>query len=155
MPSRSAGVLAFRKKDGRTEVLLVHPGGPFWRNKDAGAWSIPKGEFAPPEQAEPAARREFSEELGIALAVPLVPLGEIRQRGGKIVEAFAANCDVDVEAIQSNKFEIEWPPRSGKRQTFPEVDRAEWFDLPAAREKINQAQRELLDRLEAMRARSG
>jgi predicted NUDIX family NTP pyrophosphohydrolase len=151
MPSRSAGVVAYRTRDGRFEVLLVHPGGPFWAKKDLGAWSIPKGELGADEDAEAVARREFCEELGTELTVPLVSLGEIRQRGGKLVEAFAAACDVDVAVIRSNSFEIEWPPRSGRRQSFPEVDRAEWFDLSAAREKINPAQRELLDRLAAMR----
>lgn len=134
-------------KDGRLEVLLVHPGGPFWANKDEGAWSIPKGEFGAGEDAEAVARREFAEELGIALSAPLRPLGEVRQRGGKIVEAFAAEFDLNVDAIASNTFEIEWPPRSGKRKSFPEVDRAAWFDLTTAREKINAAQREFLARL--------
>ena len=150
MPARSAGVVAYRTARGGLEVLLVHPGGPFWANKDEGAWSIPKGEFEPGEHAEAVARREFAEELGVALSVPLRPLGEIRQRGGKIVEAFAAELDLNADAIASNMFEIEWPPRSGKRQRFPEVDRAAWFDLAAAREKINAAQREFLDRLEAL-----
>jgi predicted NUDIX family NTP pyrophosphohydrolase len=150
MAAKSAGVLAYRTRDGCLEVLLVHPGGPFWANKDEGAWSIPKGEFEPGEQAEAVARREFAEELGVALSVPLRPLGEIRQRGGKIVEAFAAELDLNADAIASNMFEIEWPPRSGKRQRFPEVDRAAWFDLAAAREKINEGQREFLDRLEAL-----
>jgi predicted NUDIX family NTP pyrophosphohydrolase len=150
MPSKSAGVLPFRRKRGRIEVLLVHPGGPFWRNKDLGAWSIPKGEFAADEAAERAARREFREELGVELTVPLCSLGEIRQRGGKVVEAFAAESDLDVRTIQSNRFEIEWPPRSGRRQTFPEIDRAEWFDLATARDKINKAQTALLDRLAAI-----
>ena len=154
MPARSAGVLAFRMKDGRLEVLLVHPGGPFWRKKDLGAWSIPKGEFGVGEDPEQAARREFREELGVELAVPLLPLGEIRQRGGKGVEAFAASCDVDVATIHSNTFEIEWPPRSGRHQAFPEIDRAEWFDLATARDKINEAQRELLERLAAMHGKS-
>src|SRR6202008_2672071 len=135
MPAKSAGVLAYRTEAGRLEVLLVHPGGPFWANKDEGAWSIPKGEFDPGEDAETVARREFGEELGVALSAPLQPLGEIRQRGGKIVEAFAAEFDLNVDAIVSNTFEIEWPPRSGKRQRFPEVDRAAWFDLATAREK--------------------
>jgi predicted NUDIX family NTP pyrophosphohydrolase len=151
MPAKSAGVLAFRTKGRRIEVLLVHPGGPFWRNKDLGAWSIPKGEYGLDEAAERVARREFQEELGIALAVPLSPLGDIRQRGGKVVTAFAAECDIDAASIASNTFEIEWPPRSGKRQSFAEIDRAEWFDLATAREKINEAQRELLDRLETIR----
>jgi predicted NUDIX family NTP pyrophosphohydrolase len=151
MPSRSAGVLAYRIKARRLEVLLVHPGGPFWRNKDLGAWSIPKGEFGANEDAQAVARREFCEELGVELTADLMPLGDIRQRGGKIVKAFAAKTDLDVTAISSNSFEIEWPPRSGKRQNFPEIDRAEWFDLASAREKINEAQRVFLDRLEGVR----
>ena len=153
MPSKSAGILVFRIREGRIEVLLVHPGGPFWRNRDLGAWTIPKGELDASEDPEQAARREFQEELGIALSVPLLPLGEIRQRGGKIVEAFAAEHDVDVAAAQSNSFEIEWPPHSGKRQRFPEIDRAAWFDLATARGKINAAQQALLDSLEAMHGR--
>ncbi|NPU65361.1 NUDIX domain-containing protein [Bradyrhizobium sp. 83012] len=147
MPARSAGVLAFRRTARGLEVLLVHPGGPFWRNKDLGAWSIPKGEFGPGEQAEAVARREFAEELGTALTIPLQPLGEVRQRGGKIVEAFAAETDLDADAIASNEFELEWPPRSGRMQRFPEVDRAAWFDLAEARTRINSAQIPLLDRL--------
>ena len=150
MPAKSAGVLAYRKKAGRPEVLLVHPGGPFWANKDDGAWSIPKGEYAAGEDAEAVARREFAEELGVALSVPLQPLGAIRQHGGKLVDAFAAEQDLDVSAIKSNIFEIEWPPKSGKRKSFPEIDRAAWFDLATASEKINAAQRELLERLETM-----
>jgi predicted NUDIX family NTP pyrophosphohydrolase len=150
MPAKSAGILTYRSKAGRLEVLLVHPGGPFWANKDDGAWSIPKGEFGAGEKPDQVARREFAEELGLELSVPLQPLGEIRQRGGKQVEAFAAEFDVNVAAITSNTFEIEWPPRSGKRQRFPEVDRAAWFDLATARDKINAAQREFLDRLETM-----
>lgn len=150
MPSKSAGILAFRNRGGGIEVLLVHPGGPFWRSKDAGAWSIPKGEYAAGEDAEQAARREFSEELGLGVSGRLHPLGEIRQRGGKTVTAFAVEMDVDVATIRSNTFELEWPPRSGKRQAFPEIDRAEWFDLAAARAKINAGQKPLLDRLEAI-----
>ena len=137
-------------REGLLEVLLVHPGGPFWRKRDLGAWSIPKGEFGAGEHAEQVARREFYEELGVELAGKLAPLGEIRQRGGKVVEAFSAPCEVDVAATRSNTFEIEWPPKSGRRQTFPEVDRAEWFDLATARVKINEAQKEFLDRLQAM-----
>ncbi|WP_315780671.1 MULTISPECIES: NUDIX domain-containing protein [unclassified Bradyrhizobium] len=147
MPARSAGVLAFRRTARGLEVLLVHPGGPFWRNRDLGAWSIPKGEFGPGEQAEAVARREFAEELGTALTVPLRSLGEIRQRGGKIVEAFAAETELDADAIASNEFELEWPPRSGRMQRFPEVDRAAWFELAEARTRINSAQVPLLDRL--------
>ncbi|MDA9463393.1 NUDIX domain-containing protein [Bradyrhizobium sp. CCBAU 53415] len=146
MPSRSAGIVAYRKRR-EIEVLLVHPGGPFWRNKDLGAWSIPKGEYADEEDAEAAARREFAEEIGLELSVPLIALGQVKQRGGKLVTAFAAEFDIDTGSIRSNTFEIEWPPRSGKRQTFPEVDRAAWFTLEAAQEKINARQRPLLDRL--------
>jgi predicted NUDIX family NTP pyrophosphohydrolase len=148
MPPRSAGVLAFRKRQGNLEVLLVHPGGPFWRNKDVGAWSIPKGEYDPGESAEAVARREFREELGVELTGTLVPLAEVRQRGGKLVTAFALEADVDAATIHSNTFEIEWPPRSGRSRQFPEVDRAEWFDLARAYEKINPAQSVLLQRLE-------
>ncbi|KYH00884.1 NUDIX domain-containing protein [Bradyrhizobium sp. DOA1] len=149
MPSKSAGILAYRKRD-RLEVLLVHPGGPFWRTKDLGAWSIPKGEYADEEDAEIAARREFAEELGLELTVPLMTLDQIKQRGGKRVTAFAAKFDIDTSSIRSNTFEMEWPPRSGKRQVFPEVDRAEWFTLDEARKKINAGQRPLLDRLAQM-----
>lgn len=149
MPSKSAGIIAYRKR-GKLEVLLVRPGGPFWRSKDLGAWSIPKGEYADDEDAEVAARREFAEELGLEPSAPLIALGEIRQHGGKLVTAFAAELDVDVRSVRSNTFEMEWPPRSGRRQAFPEVDRAEWFALDAAREKINAGQRPLLDRLEQL-----
>ena len=129
------------------EVLLVHPGGPFWRNKDEGAWSIPKGEMDEGEDAASAARREFLEETGYAVSNQLKPLGDIRQRGGKQVVAFAAAGDLDVDAIKSNLFEIEWPPKGGKMESFPEIDRAAWFDLPAAHVKILESQRSLLDRL--------
>jgi predicted NUDIX family NTP pyrophosphohydrolase len=149
MASKSAGILAFRVNAKKLEVLLVHPGGPFWRNKDLGAWSIPKGEYGPGEEAETAARREFHEELGIEMTQALLPLGDVRQKGGKVVTAFAIEADIDVDTIQSNTFDLEWPPRSGRRQTFPEVDRAAWFDLATAGVKINEAQRTLLDRLAA------
>ncbi|QQO20806.1 NUDIX domain-containing protein [Bradyrhizobium diazoefficiens] len=146
MSSKSAGIIAYRRH--RTlEVLLVHPGGPYWRNKDLGAWSIPKGEYADEEDEEIVARREFAEELGFELSAPLTALGQVKQRGGKLVTAFAAELDLDVRSVRSNTFEMEWPPRSGRRQTFPEVDRAEWFTLEAARERINAGQRSLLDRL--------
>jgi predicted NUDIX family NTP pyrophosphohydrolase len=128
--------------------LLVHPGGPFWRKKDAGAWSIPKGEIEPDEDPADVAQREFREELGSSAGQPLRSLGEIRQRGGKIVIAFAVEGNLDAEAISSNTFEMEWPPRSGRRQRFPEVDRAEWFDLKRARVKILVSQQPLLDRLD-------
>jgi predicted NUDIX family NTP pyrophosphohydrolase len=149
MASRSAGIIAYRKRPSGLEVLLVHPGGPFWRNKDLGAWSIPKGELSADEDPETTARREFAEELGTELTAPLAALGDIKQRGGKTVMAFAAEFDLDPRDIRSNTFALEWPPRSGRRQDFPEVDRAEWFLLEVAREKINQGQRSLLDRLEA------
>jgi predicted NUDIX family NTP pyrophosphohydrolase len=150
MPSKSAGILAFRRKHGRIEVLLVHPGGPFWRNRDLGAWSIPKGEYGAGDDPEQVARREFREELGVEMTEDLLALGEVRQRGGKTVKAFAVETDVDVHDIRSNTFEIEWPPRSGRRRAFPEIDRAEWFDLAAARARINPAQRTLLGRLETI-----
>ena len=137
----------YRRVGTKLEVLLAHPGGPYWRRKDQGAWTIPKGEIDTGEDAIDAARREFAEETGVALAGPLEPLGEIRQRAGKRVLAFAVEGDLDVEAIKSNTFELEWPPRSGRKQTFPEIDRAGWFDLPAAHDKIIEAQRPLLDRL--------
>jgi predicted NUDIX family NTP pyrophosphohydrolase len=132
------------------EVLLVHPGGPYWRNKDVGAWSIPKGEIDAGEDPEDVARREFLEELGSAPSGALRPLGEIRQRGGKRVRAFAVKGNLDASTVSSNTFELEWPPKSGRTQTFPEVDRAEWFTLPVAREKILEGQRPLLDRLEEL-----
>jgi predicted NUDIX family NTP pyrophosphohydrolase len=153
MPAKSAGIIAYRTRPSGTEVLLVHPGGPFWRNKDLGAWSIPKGEFAGEQDAEATARREFFEELGVELTVPLIALGQVKQRGGKIVTAFAAELDVDLRSTRSNIFETEWPPRSGKRQSFPEVDRAEWFSLDEAREKINEGQRPLLSRLTQLAGR--
>jgi predicted NUDIX family NTP pyrophosphohydrolase len=130
------------------EVLLVHPGGPFWRNKDDGAWSIPKGEISAGENPHDVARREFFEELGSVPAGALRALGEIRQRGGKRVHAFAVAGDLDVSTVTSNTFEMQWPPHSGRLQTFPEIDRAAWFSLPAARTKILDGQRPLLDRLE-------
>jgi predicted NUDIX family NTP pyrophosphohydrolase len=137
----------YRQTGHRLEVLLVHPGGPFWRNKDEGAWSIPKGEMAEGEDATVAARREFREETGCDLSGPLKPLGDIRQRGGKRVTAFAIEGDLDAATVKSNTFEIEWPPKSGKMQSFPEIDRAAWFDLAAAHVKILESQRLLLDRL--------
>jgi predicted NUDIX family NTP pyrophosphohydrolase len=145
----------YRRVRSQLEVLLVHPGGPYWRHRDDGAWSIPKGEMAAGEDSGAAARREFMEETGVALMAPLEPLGEVRQRGGKRVLAFAVEGDVDVQSIRSNSFEIEWPPRSGKMQTFPEIDRAEWFELPVAHGKILESQRPLLDRLAELAGRSG
>jgi predicted NUDIX family NTP pyrophosphohydrolase len=147
---KSAGILMYKQAADGIRVLLVHPGGPFWARRDLGAWSVPKGEYADDEQPEVAARREFAEELGVEPQGALQPLGEIRQKGGKLVVGFAAEGDFDVAALRSNMFEMEWPPRSGRRQAFPEVDRAEWFTLPLARQKIIAGQRPLLDRLEAI-----
>ena len=146
MPQRSAGILLW-KRDKDLRVLLVHPGGPFWAKKDAGAWSIPKGEYAEGEDPLAVAKREFAEELGREPHGQCVPLGEIRQKAGKRVTAFALEGDFDVAKLKSNMFEIEWPPRSGRSRTFPEVDRAQWFTADEARGKINPAQAELIDRL--------
>ena len=144
----SAGILAYRDGVRGLEVLLVHPGGPFWRHKDDGAWSIPKGEMDDADDPEQAARREFSEELGPSASIgPLRALGEIRQRGGKRVIAFAGECDFEPATLASNTFDLEWPPRSGRKQSFPEVDRAEWFDVISARQKMLSAQGEFLNRL--------
>lgn len=146
---RSAGIVLHRPRKGELEVLLVHPGGPAWRKRDLGAWSIPKGEYEPDEDPLAAARREFEEELGAAVpdGEPL-DLGEVRQKSGKKVRAFALAGDLDVRTVISNTFLFEWPPRSGKMIEIPEVDRAEWFPLAVAREKINPAQAVLLGRLE-------
>jgi len=147
---RSAGVLLFRRDGAQPEFLLVHPGGPFWAKKDAGAWSIPKGRIEAEEEARACAIRELEEELGEAPALEpeeLIELGSIKQRAGKVVEAWAAEAEFDPASLASNTFAMEWPPRSGNQQEFPEVDRAEWFDLEAAREKILPAQAEFLDRL--------
>ena len=148
MPSRSAGILLHRGAGDAVEVLLVHPGGPFWAGRDEGAWSIPKGEYAHTEEALSAARREFAEELGSpAPSGEPVELGEIRQKSGKRVRAWGLAGDLDTSSVSSNTFSMEWPPRSGQTQEFPEVDRAEWFSLGEARRRINPAQVELLDRL--------
>ena len=151
MPKRSAGILLFRRTAGELEVLLVHPGGPFWARRDAGAWSIPKGEVDPGEDERACALRELEEETAGAFhdapADALLALGEIRQKSGKVVAAWALEGDLDADAIVSNTFELEWPPRSGRMQTFPEVDRAGWFALGAAREKLLPAQAPFLDRL--------
>lgn len=149
---RSAGILLYRRVGGEWQVLLAHPGGPFWRRRDAGAWTIPKGMMNPDETAEAAARREFREELGVAAEGVLRPLGAIRQRSGKQVEAFALEGDFAPEDLHSNPFEVEWPPRSGRLAQFPEIDRVEWLGFDAARTKILPAQQPLLDRLEALLA---
>jgi predicted NUDIX family NTP pyrophosphohydrolase len=148
MARRSAGLVLYRRRDGAVELLLVHPGGPLWARRDAGAWSIPKGEVGEGEDPRAVALREFEEETGHPPPRgELVALGEVRQRGGKLVTAWAAAGDLDPAAITSNTFTLEWPPRSGNRREFPEVDRAGWFDPATAREKLLAAQAELVDRL--------
>lgn len=145
MPKVSAGILLYRRRPGGLEVFLVHPGGPFWARKDAGAWSIPKGEAAPGEALLDVARREFREETGFALDGDVQALAPVRQAGGKLVHAWAVEGDCDPAAIASNRFRLEWPPRSGRIEEFPEVDRAGWFDLAEARQKLNRGQLPLLD----------
>ena len=146
----SAGLILYRRKPG-TEVLLVHPGGPVWAKRDAGAWSIPKGEVEEGEELLDVAQREFEEELGVRpRAAGFIPLGSIKQKGGKQVHAWAFEGDLDSSAIKSNLFRMEWPPRSGRFEEFPEVDRAEFFSLAEAREKVNQAQIPLLEKLQEM-----
>jgi predicted NUDIX family NTP pyrophosphohydrolase len=150
MARRSAGILLYRLAGQEPEVLLVHPGGPFWARKDEGAWSIPKGEYADDEDPRAAAFREFEEDLGAAPPNDpdaLLDLGEVRQRSGKVVTAYALEGDLDASAITSNTFAMEWPPRSGKTQEFPEVDRAGWFAPSEARARLVPAQAELVDRL--------
>jgi len=146
---RSAGILLYRRRKGRLEVLLVHPGGPFWAKKDAGAWTIPKGEIGEDENALDAARREFAEETGIALEGRFAPLAPLRQPSGKTIEAWMSEGDCDAAAVRSNLFSMEWPPRSGKQQEFPEIDRAGWFGLAEAREKLIAGQRGFIDELES------
>jgi predicted NUDIX family NTP pyrophosphohydrolase len=156
VPAESAGLLLYRLRDGKPEVLLVHPGGPFWKRRDAGAWSIPKGEIEDREAAVDVARREFKEELGQdAPSGELVPIGSVHQAGGKVVHAWTVPGDLDVGRIASITFTMEWPPRSGKLQEFPEVDMAEWFGIDAAREKMLPAQTVFLDRLAEMLRNAG
>jgi predicted NUDIX family NTP pyrophosphohydrolase len=152
LSAQSAGLLLYRRRNGKLEVLLVHPGGPFWQKRDDGVWSIPKGEVAENETGMDVARREFREELGTAAPQEDgIDLGTVRQAGGKVVQAWALAGDLDATRSTSNTFVMEWPPRSGKMQSFPEVDRAGWFDLVAARRKLLPAQRAFIDRLEAVR----
>ena len=142
--------MLYRTGDGGLEVLLVHPGGPFWAKKDLGAWSIPKGEYEPGEDPQACALREFEEETGTRLQAPeLVELGMVTQKAGKEVTAWAARGDLDPATVTSNTFTMEWPPRSGREREFPEIDKAAWFDLATARAKLVTAQAELLDRLVA------
>lgn len=150
MPKLSAGLLMYRRADGHVEVLLVHPGGPFFRHKDEGAWSIPKGEIEPGEDLLAAAQREFEEEVSLRPAGPFTALSPVKQKGGKTVHAWAFEGDCDPAAIESNTFPIEWPPRSGRQSEFPEIDRAEFFDLATARRKINVGQAPLIDELQQL-----
>jgi predicted NUDIX family NTP pyrophosphohydrolase len=148
--TQSAGVLVYRRRNGVLEVFLVHPGGPLWTNKDAGAWSIPKGIFEPAEEPLAAARREFEEETGAAIDGDFHALTPRRLNSGKLLHAFAVEGSIDEAALRSNPFSMEWPPRSGRYQTFPEVDRGAWFELDEARVRINEGQRPMLEELEAL-----
>ena len=155
MAKKSAGLLMFRRGSGGVEVFLVHPGGPFWARKDEGAWSIPKGEYAPGEDPLETARREFQEETGFQAGGELISLTPRKQPSGKIISAWAVEGDGDASAIKSNTFSMEWPPRSGKQQEFPEVDRAGWFTIPAAKEKILKGQAPFLEELKEILDRKG
>jgi predicted NUDIX family NTP pyrophosphohydrolase len=146
----SAGILLFRGRQGRLELLLAHQGGPFWRTKDLGHWTIPKGEVEPGEALLDVARREFAEEVGLEIEfTDDLPLGEITQKSGKVVVAWAVEGDLDPTLAHSNTFSMEWPPRSGRVEVFPEIDRVEWFDAAEARERMKAAQVPFIDRLEA------
>ena len=154
-PPLSAGVLLFRMRDDQVEVLLIKPGGPFWRNKDVGAWMIPKGGVEKGEAPAEAALREFEEETGTKLTAVPFPLTKVRQAGGKWVEAFALEGDLDAEKVLSNHFEVEWPPRSGRVESFPECEQARWMPLAEARRMMLPSQLPLLDALEEKLARAG
>ena len=147
MPKISSGLLMYRAQEGALQVLLVHPGGPFFQNKNEGAWTIPKGEPCPGEELFDAAQREFTEETGFKASPPYLELSPITQKGGKIVHAWAFAGDCDPAQLRSDKFMLEWPPRSGREQEFPEIDRAEWFDITAAKRKIKAAQIPMLEEL--------
>jgi predicted NUDIX family NTP pyrophosphohydrolase len=147
---QSAGVLVYRRGARGLEFLLAHPGGPVFRRRDAGAWTIPKGEIEPGEDPLAAAQRELLEETGFALPGPFIPLGSVKQKNGKTVHAWACEGSVEPSELRSNKFRMQWPPRSGRFADFPELDRAEYFDFETAREKLNQAQFELVVRLVAL-----
>jgi predicted NUDIX family NTP pyrophosphohydrolase len=147
MVKQSAGILVYRKRKNQIEIFLVHPGGPFWLKKDLGVWSIPKGEIEEGEEPFDVALREFKEETGQTISGKFVPLNSVKQKGGKIITAWAVEGDADQGKIISNTFEMEWPPKSGKMKAFPEVDKAEWFAINVAKEKINPAQIAFIDEL--------
>jgi predicted NUDIX family NTP pyrophosphohydrolase len=151
----SAGILLYRRRSDGPEILLIHPGGPFWRNRDEGAWMIPKGMVEPGEDEAAAALREFEEELGTCPGGTLQPLCRIRQKGGKWVQAFLLEGDFDPETLVSNSYKVEWPPKSGRMHSFPEVDRAAWFSIAEARSKILPSQEPIVDAFEAHHAASG
>lgn len=151
MPIKSAGILLYRKTNNGLQVFLVHPGGPFFKNKDVGAWSIPKGEFMDDEEPLTAARREFEEETGQAINGDFIELEPVRLKSGKTVHAWAVEGDINHETITSNLFEIEWPPKSGKKQSFPEIDQAGWFNIDKAKLKVNAAQVGLIEELERLK----
>jgi predicted NUDIX family NTP pyrophosphohydrolase len=152
MAKRSAGILAYRLRPDGAEFFLVHPGGPFWKNKDDGAWSIPKGEIDPDEDPLAAAQREFEEETGLKISGTFTPLTPVKIASGKVIEAWAIEHDLDASAIKSNTFEIEWPPRSGKKKAFPEVDSAAWFAEPVALQKVTKGQVPLLVQIKVILA---
>jgi predicted NUDIX family NTP pyrophosphohydrolase len=147
MANESAGILLYRIKNKHLQLFLVHPGGPFWAKKDQGAWSIPKGEFSDEEKALVAARREFEEETGVMISGNFIELSPIKQKSGKIIYAWAVEGDIDPSAIVSNLFTVEWPPKTGRMQQFPEVDKGDWFEEDEAKEKINPGQIALIDEL--------
>jgi len=148
VPKQSSGILMYRRREGAIEVFLVHPGGPFWTKKDVGAWSIPKGEFTEGDDPFAAAKREFQEETSFAASGKFAPLTPVKQSGGKVVHAWAVEGDCDASTIKSNTFSLEWPPHSGRQESFPEVDRAEWFPIEVAKNKILPAQVGLIEQLE-------
>jgi predicted NUDIX family NTP pyrophosphohydrolase len=147
MAKQTAGILVYRRRKGALEVFLAHPGGPFWAKKDLAAWSIPKGEFLDPETPLDAARREFAEEIGQSVAGEFIALTPCKPKGGKIIYAFAVQADVDATKVESNLFEMEWPPHSGKMQRFPEVDRGAWFGIEDARTRLHKGQLPILEEL--------
>jgi predicted NUDIX family NTP pyrophosphohydrolase len=150
MGRTSSGLLMFRRREGRLEVLLAHPGGPYWHGKDDASWTIPKGEVAPGEELLDAAKREFEEETGVKPAGPFIPLTPVKQKAGKTVHAWAFEGDCDASCVVSNTYRVEWPPKSGQWQSFPEIDRAEFFDPETARRKINPAQAAFVEELERL-----